>query len=164
MIIRNKKGVGEFTIWVIRIFALIPIVFMMVIYANSFLIDNMDVTEIEASILFQRFLYSPDGFSYIDEETLRVYPGEIDITKFNDSILFDSMTLDDNFLGTKFILEYNDQKKETYLNEDIYFKYRQYSGFGSSIENYQKNYVVKVHDENTIYDGLLKIDMVLVDG
>ncbi len=46
-------------------------------------IDIVDIPEnLERDILIQRFLSSPDCFTYQDKETLRFYPGIIDLEKF----------------------------------------------------------------------------------
>jgi hypothetical protein len=161
----GKKGIGELVIWVIRCFLLIPIIFLLGIYANSFVVNNVDVTNAENEIIMSRFLYSPDGFLYIDSVILRPYPGIVDLSKFNSSRLEKMIIFKDNFLSAKFTLEYEDgSKNETFYFEESYNKYRQYVGIKGMVDGYIKKYNVNVFDAGGFRSAVLTVDLVMVRG
>lgn len=158
----GKKAIGEMVIWVIRCFLLIPIVFLMVVYSNSFIINNIDSTSVENELLIQRFLYSPDGFTYIDSDTSRVYPGYIDMIKFNSTYTESALKFSYPFFSAKFTLTFNDgHTNETYYDEPSYEKYRQYVGITGMVDGYTRSFPVKVYDKGDISDAILTIDAVM---
>ena len=63
---------------------------------HMYVITQIDTKEAEAAILINRILFSPNGISYFDEEISRTYPGIIDLEKFDDSILEQSINLPEN--------------------------------------------------------------------
>ena len=83
---KNKKSqVSEQVIWVIpEMIFLIAILFAYVILVKALIITNIDVREVESSILVNRLLFTQDGFLYYDDEIERLYPGIIVLNKFED--------------------------------------------------------------------------------
>jgi hypothetical protein len=164
-IFTGKKALGEMVTWVIRCMLLIPIVFLMAVYANSFIVNNLDTTTVENELLVQRFLYSPDGFTYIDSDTLRVYPGYIDMKKFNSTYAEQALKFSDTFFSAKFTLTFDDgHVNETYYDKISYDKYKQYVGITGMVDGYTKYYPVKVYDNGVFSDAILKIDAVMARG
>jgi len=48
---------------------------------------SIDTKVAEAGVFTQRIVYSPNGLSYHDPLSNKVYPGIIDLEKFNNPIL-----------------------------------------------------------------------------
>ena len=80
----DKKGIitFEMMMWIPRIIFLVAVMFAVVILVSSFVTEKVDVQELEANTFANRVLYSPNTISYRDEDTGRVYPGIIDLSKF----------------------------------------------------------------------------------
>ena len=81
----NKKG-GFFTlfteqfIWLYRAVALAVVFILMVLIIRIPINTNTDINDLEHSVLKQRLIYDKNCLAYEDE---RVYPGVIDLNKFN---------------------------------------------------------------------------------
>jgi hypothetical protein len=122
----NKKGVGA-SEWIEQIPKIILTVVVMVgIFALISLFVNVkvNVTPIQREVLFSRILYSPDSIMLTDNFTGEVYPGLIDMNKFNNVTLDNSIKYSyERQIAAK--LEIYDVEKQlvktAYLNE-VWFK------------------------------------------
>ena len=68
------------------------------------------------------FLYSVNGISYYDKEINRLYPGIVDLDRFNSSILNKSIDFgEEPHIGAKIILKNirKEERKTVYYNEDF---------------------------------------------
>ena len=82
----NKRSVicGEMIMVIPQLIFLIAVLFAFVILVKTLIITTVDVREIDASILVERMLFSPNGISYHDDSINRVYPGIINLEKFKE--------------------------------------------------------------------------------
>ena len=91
----NKKSqISSEVIYIIpKIIFLTAVLFAVVILVKVFLITAIDVRQVESNVLVNRLLYSR-YISYFDEDLKRVYPGVIDLNKFQQ------LTSNPNILDT----------------------------------------------------------------
>ncbi len=62
--------------------------FILIIMINSFISTSLEVPEdLEITVYSQRFINSPDCFTYKDLDIRRSYPGVIDLDKFTNETL-----------------------------------------------------------------------------
>ncbi len=80
----------------VRIIFLVVILFSVVLLVKVFFLEKIDTRETEASIFFNRVLYGKEGILHYDEKIERLYPGIIDLKKFQDA------GGDQNYLGLRF--------------------------------------------------------------
>ncbi|MFA6088881.1 MAG: hypothetical protein WC755_03380 [Candidatus Woesearchaeota archaeon] len=168
-----KKAMSDVLLFAIRMFVLIPILFLLNMYANSFIISSVNTDNVEREIILERFLYSCDGFIYNDNSIGRCYPGYVDILKFSQSNISSVLMYQAKFLSAKFTLEYDDGTSQTaYYDEKHYKKYSDMSGLGSMVERVNKKYFVIVVNQTNgdnfftpknTKNAVLTIDAVIVD-
>lgn len=70
-----------------RLIYLIFVVLTIVWVAKYFIFVNVDVSEAEANILINRFVYSPHCIAYTNNDIFRAYPGVVDLQRFNQDVL-----------------------------------------------------------------------------
>ena len=101
MKIKNKKGfiAEEMIFFIPRILYLTAVLFATVILIKVFIIGAIDVREIESNILINRLIYSKDGLSYYDKDLNRIYPGIIELRKFNEMSSSNPNTLDNSIIS-----------------------------------------------------------------
>ena len=82
----NKKATisGEVITFIPKIIFLIAVIFAFVLLVKVLLVTKVDVRQVEADILVNRILLSQNGISYYDESVKRLYPGVIDLKKFQE--------------------------------------------------------------------------------
>jgi hypothetical protein len=170
-LLSSKKGISDTLLFAVRLFVIIPILILLNIYANSFIIGKLDTSKIESEILMERFLYSPESFVYKDTALSRPYIGYIDISKFNEDATSKLIIQEYPFMSAKFTLDYRDGTKEvTYYNERHYTMYSSMSSFSSTVEKQQRKYFVKVINStkynyisvDNCKNAVLTIDAVIV--
>lgn len=77
---RGEFGHNELS-YLVKV-ALVFIVFLVfTLMIRSHIKTEIDTQKTEADILFYRFIYSPHGLSYYDQDLDRLYPGIIDLGK-----------------------------------------------------------------------------------
>ena len=103
---------------------------------------------LENHLLVQRFLNSPFCFAFQDEEINKIYPGIIDLTKFNEDNLNKCYNAEDtNVKAYRLTLSYN--------NEKISINTKNWEGFLKKAETKH----VSVYDDGIIQRGELLIEM-----
>jgi hypothetical protein len=89
---KNKKGVGAEE-WLEQIPKIILTVIVMAgifVLVSIFVNVKVDVLPVQREVLFNRLLYAPNSIMLTDNFTGKVYPGIIDMDKFNDETLDNS--------------------------------------------------------------------------
>lgn len=112
----NKKGVlFDWLIWSIRITLLAIVIYCIVAITISPLEEDLNTHDLDYTFLLNRLFYSPNSISYVDDLTGRVYPGIIDLSKFNEETL-------NKTLGTssRFAVKITLGDKVIYNNKDNY--------------------------------------------
>ncbi|MBN2421881.1 hypothetical protein JXB41_01525 [Candidatus Woesearchaeota archaeon] len=113
-------------------------------------------------IFEKRFLYSPNALAYQDPETKRVYPGIIDMTKFDEDNINKSFVFEKSYIAAKFELTdlETGHVKEIYVNEKWYNRWSSYTSFEQYDQYILKRFVlIKTKDGFT--KGFLKMDLVV---
>ena len=90
----NRKGEGQessfenaqtIIFFTVMMFAITILVFTFIFLLNSYESGLTAVQgEFKAEVLSLRFITSPECFAYQDPETKRIFPGIIDLNKFNE--------------------------------------------------------------------------------
>ena len=90
----NRKGEGQessfenaqtIIFFTVMMFAITILVFTFIFLLNSYESGLTAVPgEFKAEVLSLRFINSPECFAYQDPETKRIFPGIIDLNKFNE--------------------------------------------------------------------------------
>lgn len=173
----NKRAIISFEMlmWIPRILFLVIVMFSVVILIRSFVVEKVDVTELEANIFANRLLYSQNSISFVDEDTERVYPGIIDLTKFNskemESLLLKSIFYGDNNrkVGAKITLKNPEDNKDTSLfyNRAFYDEKRTLidswgnaKGPGAST-SFIKKLDVLILEKSKLHNGILTLDIII---
>jgi hypothetical protein len=123
----NKKGnTAEDTMHVILLFfalSITALLFILLISAEAS--DKHVIPEgVEEKILIQRLLSSPSCFTYRDNVN-RVYPGIIDLSRFNENVLQDCFNnLENAFaFGIDLKVDFGDRTERIQLNTTNWVKY-----------------------------------------
>jgi len=85
-IIKTKKAAVSFHLLqtIPRMIFLIIVLFSVMLLVRQYVVDKLNVQNLQAEVFIDRFLYSPSGIIYYDAELKQYVPGTIDINKFND--------------------------------------------------------------------------------
>ena len=177
MKIKNKKGfIGEEVIFFIpRILFITAVLFATVILIKVFIIGVVDIRNVESNILTTRLIYSKDGLSHYDDEIDRVYPGIIDLKKFNELSssnpnAFDSSLInygaDNPIISAKITLKQEGKDDiEVYYNKDRYDKWKprvlaSVRGGAGSVKAFNEQKYVLVKDGNRITPAILEFNVI----
>ncbi len=141
----------------------LPIIITLAVFLNivlkSYYNTGLNSHNIENKILVQRILYSEDLLAYKDKDTLRVYPGIVDLKKFSTEHLEEGIDLTKNNRVAANIelinLETKDLKK-AYINEERARSWDDYVALeGFSSELFIK--YVRIFDGGKFYPGVVRI-------
>lgn len=176
----NRHGMGPITtiMWIPKILFLIIVFIVTIILIRKFLVTGIDVFQPEASTLMNSFLYSPHGLSYRDPGTGRVYPGIIDLEKFNAETTAASLDRAFNFgkenkhVAAQFRLKsmVTAEEKVVYYNQEKYeywstlakaFGDGSYVGPGGAREKKQQLYVLARAKDGNLERKILEISVVI---
>jgi hypothetical protein len=72
---------------ILRLLFMVFVAMSIVVLVNKFVALNADVGPAERNILANRFLISPSCLAYTDKIIDRPYPGIIDLSRFNSTVL-----------------------------------------------------------------------------
>ena len=133
----------------------IPVIFIVIVLlaliANSLAVKSFDVYDLQHGLLISRLLYSEDCFAADG----RV--GVIDIGKFRDERLGRCLNIEDENLGVRVRLKYNNLEKELRVNE-LMTSRDFLCGKKNSFCSEQRHYVL-VEDEEE-YGGYFDVEII----
>lgn len=164
----QKKGTFTFDValWIPRLSFTIILGIILLAVLNIYVQTDISVEEAEAEIFSQRILTQPSLISYKDPYTRRVYPGIIDIQRFND-IDFDSKlsySKDNTYLGAK-IQIYNTKKDliaEKIFNEKAYRRIAEEGIRGKGgINVYEKDTAILIYAEGKLSNAIMHTSVVV---
>jgi hypothetical protein len=164
--IKNKKGqtyeVLEY--YVIRIPFVILLIVLFLYISGSLEGRALSSHNTREQIILNRIFYSPNSISYYNATTDRVYPGIIDLSKFQKEAVLDKAfyTGDNRVISGKLELidlETN-ETYETYINKDDYNKWKNYIKF-DQYENFIDKRYVLIKDGDMLKRGIIKINFVI---
>lgn len=168
---KSKKGLWAFDVGfsVVQLIFVVLVTFTMVIFLSLMIRSEMDVKDVETDVLAYRFLYSPNGFNYKDNDIGRSYPGYIDIDKFNDNKVneFFNFKKSEMMAAKLTLINRNDKSEKTvYFNKKWFdaYKPRAAANVGGSggAEISTKMLPVTITDSKMSFkdQGILKIEIV----
>lgn len=163
----NKKGTLGFDVinTIPRLIYTIVCIAIIVLMARTFfMINDTSSSDVEIRGISERFYFS--GITYQDQDTKRIYPGEIDISKFNENKIQQTLCYDEKECSTnkhvaaKLTLNYSNKEKTVVLNEFNYKNWKilsdtKFEGFGQ-IKKGEYSYPVLVKTKNESIQGTLK--------
>jgi hypothetical protein len=146
------------------LFAAIGIAFFTYIHLDI----NVDSFEAESEIFIHNILYSPNGISYYDGISGRLYPGTIDLSKLTNSttaLLQKSADFGaDRHIGAKIIAYSSEGAPLTYAvyNPLTYqrIEERGISGIGG-VDVKEKQIYVLIKDGNSFYPGKISMSVLI---
>lgn len=152
---------------IIRIIALTFITLVVVMFIRHFILVDLEVKDVEANVLVNRLIFSPNCIAYENLDFGRVYPGIVDITRFNSAVLEECVYYGErnDFIAANLTLSYLDaaETQYTYLNKEGYILLQPRTNFkGEGGANYYafERYVL-VQDEENQRGAILTIEVVL---
>ncbi len=176
--ISNKKraGVSDEVVFLIpKIIFLTAVLFAVVLLVKIFIVTATDVRETESTILLNRLIYAKDGLSYFDSQLNRVYPGIIDLNRFeelskNNPNILDTQSISygaqNQIIAAKIILRREGKDNIiSYYNKDKFDKWEPRAlatvtgGSGSVKLSYYQKYIL-VYKDGKLSPGILKISIV----
>ncbi len=155
----SKKGVfeveGESLIWLFRISILLIVVVFLYVIVNAFIKIRVDTSALEQKIIIDKVLTQPGCLNFYD---VRWQSYSVDISKFNSNSL--EQCIVSKNIGIRLKLSYNDKNMQADYNDRMLG----YLGFCSKTSDFhckKDNLIVKVKDNDIIYDGILSYEVIL---
>ena len=168
----DKKGQIDAMLNIIRLMVLVAMFLSIVLVARGFIVEKIDIFEIESKLLAQRIFISNE-LNYFDKETNRLYVGIVDLQKFNspefeknlvDSIYYGKINSEASAKLTLADLD-DGQSYDGYYNKDFYNEKKvlveaKLAGAGSA-RRLDTDFYVLIKDGDKMKRGVLKIDAIL---
>lgn len=172
----SKKAMISFNqmYYIIRLIFFMIVVLFIYHTISSHMKTEVDIFDVESSLIMQRFLFDSNGFSYIDKDTSRQYVGIIDRKKFTNeyydkvlskAVYFDSenphlsgkLTLKDVSGNAIDSIIYNKKQYDVWapIAKAGYIK-----GKGG-VQINTKQFYVLIKDDDKLDKGILEIEVVI---
>jgi hypothetical protein len=152
-----------------RIIFLAIVGFSIVFLVRSYVVDHLNVQEVQAEVFMHRIMYSPQGIIYFDPELSTAVPGIVDISKVKSNRLDALMNYSDkSFIAGKIeVIDAITGKTvatATYNNQ-TYFRWLPVAqvklpGPGGIKQIVRSTYVL-YQANNALTQGILKIEVLL---
>ncbi len=148
-----------------RLVYLIFIVLTIAWLAKYFIFVNIDVSEAEAKILINRFVYSPQCIAYTDNDIFRPYPGVVDLQRFNQEVLGSCVYYGEqnDYAAAKLVLHLLDTGEDIQVmyNKGGYDVWLPLVGISRGPELFQDSKYVLVMDEGNLRRAVLDTDVII---
>ena len=168
----NRKASFDVIVNLFRLLFAIVVFFSIYFLAKAFIIEKIDVFEVESKLLANRIALS-NNINYVDKDINRVHIGIIDLQKFLASD-FEKNILNSIYYGkenseaaAKLTLKNLDDKKEyeVFYNKELYNEKKvlveaKLVGAGAA-KRLDTNYYVLIKDNNKLKKGVLNVDAIL---
>lgn len=171
----NKKGEIAFNTLIFVFYRMVVLLFvtlMLWVFVSYFVKINIDIDKVEAEVFMQGLINSPNGLSYVNPVTNRLYPGVIDFSNYNSGKIQDQLNqafyfTENNYIAAQIhLLDLNGNPYSSiepkYYNEKE--KFRMWYGLGNagfsgqgSAKVFEKVYPVIILNNQKKENGLLKI-------
>ena len=154
--------------WIPKIFSTIFVLAVVIMFVHFYSKISINTFDSESEIFINRLLYSPDGISYQDPLSGRLYPGMIDISRFSNStipILQKSIDFGaDKHIGASIKIKDFAGVAVAYgtYNPDTYRRTAEVGPAGpAGADLKQKQMYVLINDNGRIYPGMLDVSVVV---
>jgi hypothetical protein len=156
----DSDTIFNWTLYRIPIIIIVVVFFFIVL--KSHYNSGLKTHEVENLILIKRLTYSPNILAYRDSELNRVYPGVIDIEKFDTEKIEENLINKNNRLAVYMELENlkTTEIRKAYINEERARAWDDYVYIGGFDSSTLKRYV-KIYDNEEIYPGILKLKVLV---
>ena len=149
--------------WVFYRIPIIVIVFVfyLMVLRSPFVYD-LETHEVENSIFIKRLTYSPNLLAYKDQTTKRVYPGIIDLEKFDTEKIKENLINNNNRFAAylELINLENGEEYQAYVNEKRARAWDDYV-FVEDFDSSLLRRYVKIYDNGEFYQGILKVKVLV---
>jgi len=163
---KRAQTTGYILTWMIFTTLMLIIIFgSLIVFTDRALNPKRDTFSLQASLLSQRLLSSPNSLSYVDPVTGRAYPGIIDAAKLRDpdleQALAETVWYDEPAIGAKLIIG----TRTVYYNKAYYDRYQPLVGRsgpgGARSEAFQR--VMLIRDKGVDTPTLAIVQVVQVN-
>ncbi|MBS3104687.1 hypothetical protein J4234_00350 [Candidatus Woesearchaeota archaeon] len=172
----NKIASMDTILNLFRLFFLIIVFFSVVSLARAFIVEKIDLFEIESKLLNYRIAFS-DKISYVDSDTGRTYVGIIDLAKFTSDD-FAKNLLNSIYYGkinseasAKIVLKDLDANQgydvfyEKFYNKELYDEKKvlveaKLTGAGAA-KRLDTSFYVLIKDKDYFRRGMLNVEAIL---
>ena len=150
-----KEISQNWIIWIPTIIVFFIVIFLVVAIISIAAEKDINIEKLQQPILRQRFLYSENCLAYKQD---RVYPGIIDLAKFNEKRLQDCFLPNDR-IGALLVLRTDSYTKKAEVNSNLVNKFNFcFDKESFTCTNY--TYYVLINDNSIIEQGLLDIALI----
>ena len=172
----NRKASMDSILNLFRLLFLIVVFFSITFMARAFIVQKIDVFDIESKLLANRIVFS-NQLNYVDKDMGRTYIGVIDLEKFTsddfaknimDSIYYGKLNSEASAKITLRDLDSNPGYEVTYekfYNKELYDEKKvlveaKLIGEGSAKKS-ETNFYVLIRDKDELRRGMLNVDAIL---
>ncbi len=164
----NKKAqmFKAFWYYMIRVPIIILLFGLFMYFSGGLQNQALASPNVREKIIVNRLFFSANSISYVDETIGKVYPGIIDIEKFENNVLDASFfTRENKAAAAKLDLINLDtnETKEAYINKDLYDRWKNYVKF-EQYSSVKDQFYVLIKDGDNQYSGLLKVNVLMHNG
>jgi len=165
---KNKKAQAFSMVWWIPRIIFLVIVLSSVIFLTTMYINTEKETwKTESELFIHRLIYSPNGISYYDPLTNRVYPGIIDLKKIKNTEIINRSLFygkDNKHIGANIsVYDKNDNLLAQGIYNEKVSKRIQEKGFlgVGGIDSKQKKYYILIKNKENYIPANMKITVVV---
>ena len=161
----NKKGGSyniskEIILWAARVGIVTIVVMIVLSFLGNHVQRQLDVDLVRSGILTQRLFYSPDCFSYQNENGIQV--GVIDLDKFNEPTLNYCISYSNQLsgIGINLELKFDNKVRSVEINRAVANKYPAFCTDQDDFNCYNTKHYILVKDQTGLHKGVLTINTV----
>jgi hypothetical protein len=164
----NRKGQMYKVFWyyLIRVPIIIFLFGLFVYISGGIQGQALTSPEVREKIIINRLFFSPNSISYVDLTIGKVYPGVIDMSKFDNDTLDSSFSTKENAAAAAKLDLVNldtDTTVSAYINKELYSRWKSYVKF-EQYSSYKDQFYVTIKDNGKEYPGLLKVNVLMHNG
>lgn len=121
-----------------------------------FIVNKIDTEILELEVIYNKLLYSNNGISYYDADTDRTRLGIIDLDRFNQTIINQSMIYDGSRYAAKLSLA---NKVVYYPNQNLYDNLKPLEGLkgSSGVASMERGFKVGYINNSVLSQSVLTI-------
>lgn len=176
----NKKGDVAFRSVMFAFVKFIIVILVLVTLMTfiwKFVYFEADTTELEAELFVNQLMRSPQGPSYFDPQTERLYPFVVDLSFFREeNHLKKAFNFSDDFISAKISLYDSEGRpaidgehiEPVFFNKDKYNVWDDIANLNlkgqtgpGDIADFSNKYYVTIRDNDKTYAGFIKISVLM---
>jgi len=169
---KSKKAMSAYDMiyWIVRILFAVMLLVSLYFIARIYEQKELDTADIEAGLFKNYLLYSPNGLSYRDAYTNRIYTGILDVKNFNSERLESAADFgtQNNMVAANITLfdMQNNIVAKTYYNKQKYLdwlplSYSTFFGRGTVLKADNRTFVIYLDEFGNEKPGILLTEIVV---